>query len=54
LMASRFNGRLRTIKQILAALEASPSRWTPLVRTVMASSTPWVTLTCLRWLLAEG
>jgi DNA-binding HxlR family transcriptional regulator len=54
LRAGRFKDRLETIKLILSALEESPNRWTPLVRRMMASSTPWVTQSCLRWLLAEG
>ena len=52
--ASRFEDRLETIKLILSVLEESPSRWTPLVRMMMASSTPWITQTCIEWLLSEG
>jgi len=54
LMADRFDERLATIRLILAALERSPSQWTPLVRKVMVSSTPWLTQTCLEWLLSNG
>ena len=54
LKAGRFQERLETIRLILSALEDSPSRWTPLVRRMMASSTPWVTQSCVEWLLAEG
>ena len=53
-MGSRFEDRLNTIKLILKTLEGSPSRWTPLLQKAMTSSTLWITMTCLEWLLAEG
>ena len=50
----RFKKRMATIKVILMTLEDSPYHWTPLMKKVLKSSTPWIAQSTLDWLRREG
>ncbi len=50
----RFKKRLATIKTILKCLNGEPCRWTPLMRKVLVTSTPWVAQSTLDWLRRDG
>ena len=50
----RFKKRLATIETILKCLSGEPCRWTPLMRKVLVTSTPWVAQSTLDWLLRDG
>ena len=50
----RFKARMATVKSILECLSAEPCRWTPLMKKVLETSTPWVAQSTLDWLLREG
>jgi predicted transcriptional regulator len=50
----RFAACLATVSAILGALESGSMRWTPLMRMVVQSSTPWRVQAVLEWLLGEG
>lgn len=50
----RFKARLATAKSFLECLSAEPCRWTPMMRSVLKGSTPWVAQSTLDWLRKEG
>lgn len=50
----RFKARMATVKSILECLSEGPCRWTPLMKSVLKDSTPWVAQSTLDWLLREG
>lgn len=50
----RFKARLTTAKSILKCLGTEPCRWTPLMKGVLKTSTPWVAQSTLDWLRVEG
>lgn len=45
---------MATVKSILECLSSEPCRWTPLMKKVLETSTPWVAQSTLDWLRKEG
>ncbi|MCW4048754.1 MAG: winged helix-turn-helix domain-containing protein [Candidatus Bathyarchaeota archaeon] len=50
----RFKDRVKTIKAILQCIEEHPTQYTPLIRTTLRDSTPWVAQSTIQWLLTES
>lgn len=50
----RFKKRVNTIKDILLCIEKHPTKYTPLIKTVLRDSTPWVIQSTIHWLLKES
>jgi predicted transcriptional regulator len=54
-MTERLDEKLRAAKIVLEKLKYGPTRWTPLVKTVINESpSPWKAQTILEWLLKHG